>query len=333
MLISKFNINKNVKLFTAIFVIVIISACTEQSIVEVQSQPSSSLKPIETVRVDPKPTDSKVWEEVSRIQRVLGIITEIQISDGIVESIDLKVNQNVQPINNPVDYNYVDQTIHLIVDEALTAAGSFQDKLRLGSAFLVSFAQFSIPPKGEIALASRFSYNYFFYEHNGSYMDTKGQPFDLEAEIRGATNPTTEPIPKTDKKILYSLDKNQLSKSLTQIPYYQQGKSEPLPEVVLKQFSEGHQPWLSDALTVALVNCSNLISSEKVDVLSNKSTGNEKKTIIDSERIITLISSEDTDLKVLMTKPGGISYEITMFAPKGTGVLYVKQIIEITPSS
>jgi hypothetical protein len=311
--ISKFNLYKNVKLFTAIFIIVIISACSEQSKV--------------------KSTDPKVWEEVGRVQRVLGIITEIQISDGVVQSIDLKVNKNVQPINNPVDYNYVDQTIHLIVDEALTAGGSFQDKLRLGSAFLVSFAQFSIPPKGEIALATRFSYNYFFYEHNGSYIDTKGQPFDLDAETRRITNPTTEepPMPEKDRKILYSLDKNQLSHSLTQLPYYQQGKSEPLPEVVLKQFNEGHQPWLSDPLTVAIVNCSNLISSEKVDVLQNKSTGNENKIIIDSERIITLISGEDTDLKVSMTKPGGISYEITMFAPKGTGVLYVKQIIEITP--
>ncbi|MFD0678314.1 MULTISPECIES: hypothetical protein [unclassified Paenibacillus] len=59
-------------------------------------------------------------------------------------------------------------------------------------------------------LASRFSYNYFFYEHNDSFMDTKGQPFDLKAEFEAA-KPTTVPTPKTDRKILYALGENQLT--------------------------------------------------------------------------------------------------------------------------
>jgi hypothetical protein len=321
--ISITNIMKKLNLFTAIFIFVMISACTEQQKMEVQSQPTSS---------QPVSTSPRDWEQMSRTQRVLGTIADIQISDGDVQSIDLKVIKNVPPTNNPVDYDYINQTLHLIVDERLTAAGSFQDKMKKGSSFLVSFAQFAIPPKGDIVLASRFSYNSFYYEHNGSFIDTKGYPFDLKAEIEAVTNPKTAPIPKTDRKILYELDENQLSKTLTQIPYYKQGKTETLPEIVFKQYKEGHQPWLSNPVTVALVNCSNLISSDKVDVLQNKSTSSDKKIVIDSDRIITEISSEDTNVKVQMTKPGGISYEITMYKPQGTEVLFVKQIIEITPS-
>jgi hypothetical protein len=343
----KVNIKKIVNLFTVIFIIVMIEACAEQREIEVQSpstssqpisfqepinQPSSMPDPLEIVVAEPKPFSPKDWEQVSRIQRILGTITDIQISDGIVQSIDLKVKQNVRPVNSPVDYDYIDQTLHLIVEEKLTAAGSIQDKMKKGSSFLVSFAQFAIPPKDEIALASRFSYNCFFFEHNGSFIDTKGHPFDLKAEFETVADPKTGPTQKTDRKTLFALDENQLSKPLTQIPYYQQGKSEPLPEIVFKQFDEGHQPWLSNPVTVALVNCSNLISLDKLDVLQNKATSNEKKIVIDSDRIITEVNSEDINIKVQMTKPGGVSYEITMYAPQGTEVLFVKQIIEITPS-
>jgi hypothetical protein len=341
--LSNANLRKSVNLFSAILITVMISACTEQRKDEVQSPPATSQPVISQVSADqseqPKTGETtpmrssppKEWEEVSRLQRVLGTIADIQISDGTIQSIDLKVKQNVQPVNNPVDYDYIGQTLHLIVDEPLSAAGSLQDKLKKGSSFLVNFAQFAIPPKGEVVLGSRFSYNYIFYEHNGSYMDTKGQPFDLKAEF-AALRPTTVPTPKTDRKVLYALDANQLTKPLTEIPYYRQGKSEPLPDTVFKQFSEGHQPWLSDPVTVALVSCSNLISSEAVATLQNKATIGGKKIVIDADRIITEVHTEDKDIKVVMSKPGGITYDITMYTPQGTGVLFVKQIIENTPS-
>jgi hypothetical protein len=271
------------------------------------------------------------WEQVSRLQRVLGTVADIQIKDGNVQTIDLKVKQNVLPVNNPVDYDYMGQTIHLTVDEKLASAGSFQDKLKKGSSFLVSFAQFAIPPKGEVVLAARFSYNNFFYEHNESFTDTKGQPFDLKAEFEAA-KPTTVPTPKMDRKILYALDETQLSKKLTQIPYYRQGKSEPLPETVLNQYQEGNPPGLNNPVNVALINCSNLISSDEWGVLQKKATISEKKIVIDSERIIAEDSSENTKVKVQMTKPGDITYDITMYSPQGTDVLFIKQIIENIPS-
>lgn len=341
---SEANLKKNVILFTVIFITVMLSACSEQGGVEVQSPPvSSQLVSLQGPVDQPEPSATREaasessspprdWEQVGRLQRVLGTITEIQISDGNIQFIDLKVKQNVNPINNPVDYDYIGDTLHIMIDEPLNAAGSLQDKVKKGSSFLVNFAQFAIPPKGDILLASRFSYNYFFYEKNGSFMDTKGQPFDLKAEFELANNPTTVPTPKTNRRILYALDEIQLTQPLTQIPYYRQGKSELMPETVFKQYNEGHQPWLSNPVTVALVNCSNLISTDKVDELQNKATINEKKIIIDSDRIITEVSSADKDIKVVMGKPGGISYDITMYAPKGTEVLFVKQIIEIKPS-
>jgi hypothetical protein len=334
---SKINLKKSVNLLTVIFITVMITACTEQRKEEAQSPPVSFQEqldqpepPITGEAAPKRSSPPRDWGQVSRLQRVLGTITDIQISDSHVQSIDLKVKQNVHPVNNPVDYDYIGQTLHLIVDEPLSTAGSLQDMLKKGSSFLVNFAQFAIPPKGEIVLASRFSYNYFFYEHNGSFMDTKGQPFDLKAEFEAA-KPSTVPTPKMDRKILYALDENPMSKPLMTIPYYRRGKSEPLPETVFKQYNEGHQPWLSNPVTVALVNCSNLISSDEVDVLQKKAQIGEKKIIIDLERIITEVSREDKDVKVEMCKPGGITYEITMYAPQGTEILFVKQIVE-TPS-
>ncbi|SED13637.1 hypothetical protein [Paenibacillus sp. GP183] len=182
---KKDNLKKSVNLFTAIFITVMLSACTEQPKAEVQSPPESSQpvaiqEPVAELELpktgEAPPNHSsppRDWEQVSRLQRVLGTITDIQISDRNVQSIDLKVKQNINPVNNPVDYDYIGQTLHLILDEPMSAAGSLQDKLKKGSSFLVNFAQFAIPPKGEIVLASRFSYNYFFYELNGSFMAEK----------------------------------------------------------------------------------------------------------------------------------------------------------------
>jgi hypothetical protein len=335
-LISKAYVKKIASVFAIVSVTMMISSCAQQRKADVESltsaTPSAAPDAPATVTTKPVPSPPGDWEQVSRTQRVLGTITDIQIVDGIVQFIDLQVTQNVQPVNNPVDYDFVGQTLHLTVDEKLAAAGSFQDKLKKGSSFLANFAQFAIPPKGEIVLASRFSYNFFFYEHNGSFTDTKGQPFDLKAEAEAA-KPKTVPTPKMISKILYAPDRQQLSKPLAQIPYYRQGIIQPLPETVLKQFTEGHQPWLSNPVAAALVNCSNLISSDPVDDLQNKAAIGEKKIVIDPERIITEIHGKDTDVKVLMSKPGGIAYEITMYAPQGTEVLFVKQIIENTPST
>ncbi|TXK72431.1 hypothetical protein [Paenibacillus sp. N3.4] len=319
------------------------SACKEQRKAEIPSPFVSSLPvntqepvdqpaPPETEEAAPKQSAlPKDWEQVSRLQRVIGVITDLQISDDQVQFIDLMVKQNVSPVNNPVAYDYKGQTLHLIIDEPLSAAGVLQDKVNKGSAFLVNFAQFAIPPKGEVVLASRFSYNNFFYEQKDSFMDRNGQPFDLKAEFEAA-RPTTVPTPKPERKILYALEKKQLIKPLTQIPYYRQEKFETLPKIVFEQYNEGHQPWLSNPVTVALVNCSNLMSSDDVDVLQNIATTSEKKIVIDSDRSISEVSTGDSDFKVVMTKPGGISYDITLFAPAGTDILFVKEIVENTPS-
>lgn len=100
---SKSSIKKSVNLFTAVFITLMLSACTEQRKVEVQSPPVSSQpasfqesvgqpEPPKTGEAAPKRSSlSSDWEQVSRIQRILGTITDIQISNGNVQSIDLKV--------------------------------------------------------------------------------------------------------------------------------------------------------------------------------------------------------------------------------------------------
>ncbi|MNI66903.1 hypothetical protein D3C73_1224970 [compost metagenome] len=84
---------------------------------EVQSPPVSSLpfsfqetvgqfEPPKTGEVAPKRSSpSRDWEQVSPLQRVLGTITDIQISNGNVQSIDLKKVKKTNPVIDKVDYD------------------------------------------------------------------------------------------------------------------------------------------------------------------------------------------------------------------------------------
>lgn len=129
------------------------------------------------------------WERISRPQRVRGTLTAVEIKDGYIQSIDIDVESNVYFVNSPVVYDYVGETLHLVVKEPLSAAGKLQDKLTAGSVFLVSFAQFAVPPDLEIELAARFSFNHFFFQQGDGFIDTEGHPFDLKAEAKAAKTP------------------------------------------------------------------------------------------------------------------------------------------------
>ena len=200
---------KKLGLLAVLGLIVLLSACSGQrqaeatqfpvqttaqtTIVPSATEPPEFPEPSERTARDeraqaasPKAPSLQPWEQISRIQRVSGTITDIDITDGYVQSVDLDVESNVYPPNNPVIYDYVGQNLHLTVMEPLRAAGKLQDKLAVGSVFLVSFAQFAVPPDLNLELAARFENNHFFYQQDGGYIDIKGQPFDLQAE---ATNP------------------------------------------------------------------------------------------------------------------------------------------------
>jgi hypothetical protein len=111
------------------------------------------------------------------------------------------------PVNNPVDYDYMGQTIHLTVDEKLASVGSFQDKLkRMKPNCLKSLRKF---------------------------------------RTIGRENP-----------------------NLCLRPY---------SNSIKRGIHRGYP------VTVALINCSNLISSDEVEVLQNTATISEKKIVIDSE--------------------------------------------------
>ncbi|MFD0696699.1 hypothetical protein ACFQZT_21790 [Paenibacillus sp. GCM10027628] len=67
-------------------------------------------------------------------------------------------------------------------------------------------------------------------------------------------------------------------------------------------------------------------------MLQNKAQSSEKKIIIDLDRIITEVSTEGPGIEVQMSKPGGITYDVMLYAPEGTEALFVKEIIENTPT-
>lgn len=129
------------------------------------------------------------WEVVSRAQRVQGTIAAMTMEGGAIKSMDLKVTKNVQAPNNPADYDYVGQTLHLVMDEKLSDAGYFQDKWKQGASYLVNFAQYIIPPNDKAVLATRFEFIY--YENNGQFYDKKGNLFDLGSENAGSEEVST----------------------------------------------------------------------------------------------------------------------------------------------
>jgi hypothetical protein len=135
----------------------------------------------------------------------------------------------------------------------------------------------------------------------------------------------------TDSLVLYSLADDYFNLPLTQIPYYQKGSIQYLPNYVFVQYKEGHQPWLSGAVDVVTVNCSNLIGSDTIvrQILNGENvelhTAKELKTKNGID--IKVIDETGKQNKVEMTVPGLGRYDITLVSPASTAILYVRKII------
>lgn len=116
---------------------------------------------------------------------------------------------------------------------------------------------------------------------------------------------------------------------LTEIPYYQKGEIVFKEESFFRQWEEGHQPWLANAVDVVTVMCSNLIGSDV-----QKTFGNENIELHTAEElrtkngiIIKEIDKIDNEVNAELVIPNLGRYEITLESPDTTGVLFIKQII------
>jgi len=129
-----------------------------------------------------KDIDNKGWELIgSRADRVQGTITELDITDGILNSVTLIGTKRIRLPNNPIDYDFAGQTFHIEFNEELTKATNLKDKLKKGAEIVVTFAQYAIPPNGKnpgkTILGAYLSEIY--YVENDKYYDVQGKEVDL----------------------------------------------------------------------------------------------------------------------------------------------------------
>lgn len=130
---------------------------------------------------------------------------------------------------------------------------------------------------------------------------------------------------------LYHMPYGYSNSPLTEIPYYQKGEMVFKEELFFKQWEEGHQPWLANAVDVVTVMCSNLIGSDS-DV--QKTFDNENIELHTAEELrtkngiaIKVIDKIDNEVKTELIVPNVGRYEITLESPEITGILFIKQII------
>ncbi|MEA4847842.1 MAG: hypothetical protein VB106_11480 [Clostridiaceae bacterium] len=125
--------------------------------------------------------DNKGGEIVSREDRVQGTITELDMTDDILNSITLKGTKRIILPGNPIDYDFEGQIFHIVFNEESAKAGKLKDKLTEGAEIVVTFAQYAIPPDGKnpgkTILGAYLSEIYYF--EDGKYYDIQGEEVEL----------------------------------------------------------------------------------------------------------------------------------------------------------
>ncbi|MFT4146558.1 MAG: hypothetical protein QM644_19115 [Mobilitalea sp.] len=137
--------------------------------------------------------------------------------------------------------------------------------------------------------------------------------------------------------VIYSLPDDIFNLPVDQIPYYSAGDITFLPQSLFDSFSNGHQPWLGNYISVVKVQCKNLIGDSIIyDALINSlssATTNEYPVIDTAEQFqlsnglyIKLIQETDGIYVVQMTVPDLGDYKVTLESPLNDGILYIRKI-------
>ncbi len=137
--------------------------------------------------------------------------------------------------------------------------------------------------------------------------------------------------------IIYSVSDDVFHLPVEQIPYYSVGNITFLPQSQFDSFSNGHQPWLGNPISVVQVQCKNLIGEGAIyDALINSLSSaqtNEYPVIDTAEQYqlsngldIKLMQETDGVSVVQMTVPNLGNYTITLESPLNDGILYIRKI-------
>ncbi|WP_018132297.1 hypothetical protein [Effusibacillus pohliae] len=138
-----------------------ISACSPKESNE--PHPSSSPKA--------EQSNKKKWEPVSRAYRIQGKIANVVVQDGQLRSISLHVTKNLVN-SNPVDYDFVGQTIEVQFEDAPLDANRL-NRLKKETEIAISIAQYALPD-GKVVWGALPEWVYLVVD--GSYEDLQGQP-------------------------------------------------------------------------------------------------------------------------------------------------------------
>ncbi len=138
--------------------------------------------------------------------------------------------------------------------------------------------------------------------------------------------------------LIYSLPDDVFHLPVEQIPYYSAGDIKFLPQSLFASFSNGHQPWLGNYISVVQVQCKNLIRGGTIfgHLIHSlfPETTNDNPVIDTAEQFqlsngldIKLIQETDGVFVVQMTVPNLGKYKITLESPINNGILYIRKIV------
>lgn len=105
--------------------------------------------------------------------------------------------------------------------------------------------------------------------------------------------------------VIYSLPDDVFNLPVEQIPYYSAGDIKFLPQSLFDSFSNGHQPWLGNYISVVQVQCKNLIGDRSIyeDLINSLSPGTTNEyPVIDTAEQFQL--SNGLDIKLIQETDG-----------------------------
>lgn len=210
---------------------------------------------------------SKNWEVVSRAYRVQGTISDMDVTDGKLNSLTLLATKRIRLPNHPVDVEFVGKTLNIVFNEELANAGRLKNRIKEGAEIVVTFAQYAIQPTGETVDGAYLSDIY--YVENGEYFNVYEEEVDL------APSNASEFLTKPQVEVPVDLE----------IVRYEQG-----------QVDEGHKPWKLDPVQVVQDYVYNRVSSKD-------KTGISFEVLQDTVRVaIVEVNGEKSPFKAVYLK-------------------------------
>ncbi len=161
-------INRFIALTGCIFLSLSISACSTSEHTESEKVQNRQQQNIDST-TEQKQNNEKEWEIVSRGYRIQGTLNEVQVQNNKLNRITIKAIKNMPIPNNPVDYDFVGQTLQIDFQNTNLESTTLE-KFKIGTDLVLVIEQ--ADKNGEVVWTSNPDYIYFVTD-NG-YEDLQG---------------------------------------------------------------------------------------------------------------------------------------------------------------